>query len=206
MPDPIVIDAAGNTRSLDWLRSKYGPFVIYDPPPAEGPARLWRISALREKCSAPAALVVKTLGLDGAPMPGVKVAWYWPDAPADAEAGPAGAPFEGVTPGRAVSGYANGEGDTGFAMGGGAYYNPEIGERGPHAAWIHGTDTRSQLILGLGMYIGTNHDHFDVEYTLVDDSGEEPEPETEGDIVYWLGEITEQLVRIADTLEAHLDG
>ena len=209
MPDPVVLDAAGNIRSPDWLRSKYGPFIIYNPPPAEpagaeagGRSRAWRITTLREKCNAPAALVVKTLGLDGGPAPGVKVAWYWPDAPADADAGPTGAPFEGVTPGRCVTGYANGEGDTGFAMGDGAYYSADRGERGPHAVWIHGAETRSDLILGLGMLAGTNHDHFDVEYTLVDDSGEEPEePTIDDELIYWLGEIVEQLTRIADALE-----
>jgi hypothetical protein len=204
MPDPIVLDASGNVRSLDWLRAKYGPFVLYNPPPADGPARVWRITTLREKCNAPATVVVKTLGLDGANAPGVKVAWYWPAAPADADAGPAGAPFDGVTPGHCVAGYANGEGDTGFAMGDGAYYYPDRGERGPHAVWIHGAETRSDLFLGLGMLPGTEHDHIDVEFTLMDDSGEEPE-EPEG-LAYWFGEIVEQLTRIADALEVLSNG
>ena len=92
MPDPLVFDAAGNPRSLDWLRAKYGPFVIYDPPPLpEGEtAPAWRIVALREKCNAPATVVVKTVDASGEPVPGVKVAWYWPDAPSDPDAGPAG--------------------------------------------------------------------------------------------------------------------
>ena len=201
MSEITVLDAAGNIRSLDWLRSKYGPFVIYHPPAAEETALTWRITALREKVNAPAALVVKTLGIDQAPAPGIQVAWYWPDAPADADAGPAGAPFEGVTPGRCVSGYANADGDTGFAMGDGAYYHAELGIRGPHAVWVHGAKTRSDLILGLGMLPLTNHDHFDVEFTLVDDGGEEPGPIIEPTILYWLAEIVEQLIRIADALQ-----
>lgn len=35
MADPVVLDAAGNLRTLAWLRTKYGPFVIHTPPPLE---------------------------------------------------------------------------------------------------------------------------------------------------------------------------
>ena len=208
-PDPIVLDAQGNQRSLDWLRGKYGPFIIHHPPPPEPgeSPRVWRITTLREKCNAPATVVVRTIGLDKAPAPGVKVAWYWPDAPADANAGPLGAPFEGVREGRAVAGYANGEGDTGFAMGDGAYYYPDRGERGPHATWIHGTNTRSDLFLGLGMLPGTNHDHIDPEFTLVDDEDDDNGGELpESEIAYWLSEIKGQLLRIADALETAANG
>jgi hypothetical protein len=207
MTDPLVLDADGNPRSLDWLRDKYGPFVIYNAPPlrpGENP-RTWRITTLREKRNAPATIVVKTLSRaergDLQPQAGVKVAWYWPDADLDAAAGPVGAPFEGVTPNRAVHGYANGEGDTGFAMGDGAYYWPDRGERGPHALWIYGAETRSDLFLGLGMLPGTNHDHIDVEYMLMDDE-EEPEPETEDDLLGLMRQVVEQLARIAAALGA----
>ena len=201
MADPVVLDAAGNLRTLGWLRTKYGPFVIHTPPPLEPGEQslVWRITALWEKTNAPATIVAKTLGLDGQPVAGVKVAWYWPDAPADPDAGPAGVPFEGVTPGRCVAGYANANGDTGFAMGDGAYYHADLGIRGPHAVWIHGAETRSDLILGLGMLPLTEHDHFDVEYTLLDDTGEEePETETLGQL---LRDAVLQLRRIADALE-----
>ena len=200
MPDPIVLDASGAIRSMDWLRSKYGPLVIYHPPPTSQPAQTWRITTLREKCNAPASLVVKTLDVDGAPAAGIKVAWYWPDAPLDADAGPAGAPFDGVTPGRAVAGYTNALGDTGFAMGDGAYYRADLGERGPHATWVHGAETRSDLILGLGMLPLTEHDHIDVEYTLVEENGEEPE-EPESEFLALMQSIVSTLNRIADTIE-----
>jgi hypothetical protein len=203
MPEITVIDAARNQRSLDWLRDKYGPFVIYNPPPLpEGETgQAWRITTLREKCNAPAAIVVKTT-VDRKPQAGVKVAWYWPDANSDADAGPAGEPFEGVTPARAVAGYTNALGDVGFAMGNGAYYYPDRGERGPHATWIHGADTRSDLFLGLGMLPGTNHDHIDLEYALIDETGdEEEEPETE--FLVLMNQIVEQLTRIADALQTN---
>ena len=207
MPDPIVYDAAGNPRSLDWLRNKYGPFVIYNPPPLpEGEAApTWTITTLREKCNAPATVVAKTVDDLGDPVPGVKVAWYWPDAPADPDAGPIGCPFEGITPARAVNGYSNASGDTGFAMGDGAYYYPDRGERGPHALWIHGSETRSDIFLGAGMLPGTNHDHIDVEYSLlIETGGQNPEPETEFLALMQL--IVDHLGRIADILEDSANG
>ena len=205
MTDPLVYNAAGEPRSLEWLREKYGPFIIYDPPPLpEGEQALtWNITTLREKLDAPAALVVLCKDLDGEPLAGVKVAWYWPDAPTDAACGPQGAPFDHVTPARAHSSYTNVNGDIGFAMGQGAYYWADRGERGPHAVWIHGTETRSQLILGLGMLAGTNHHHFDVEYTAqVETGGEDPDPDPdEGEFLLLMGQIVEQMTRIADRLD-----
>jgi len=206
MPEPLVFDSAGNPRDLAWLRAKYGPFVIHKPRPLpEGYTALeWQVTALREKLNAPAALVVQTRNTQHDLQPSVKVAWYWPDADADPEAGPLGAPYEGVTPGRAVHGFTNVNGDTGFAMGNGAYYWADRGERGPHATWIHGAETRSQLLLGLGMLAGTNHFHFDVEFSLVPvTGGEEGEEATE--FLILLEEMLEQLTRIADALEAAND-
>jgi len=207
MAEPLVLNADGEPRDLAWLRGKYGPFVIHEPRPLpEGQtARLWKVTTLREKINAPAALVVQTRDLEGSLLPGVKVAWYWPDADEDPDAGPLGAPFEGVTPGRAVHGYTNVNGDAGFAMGEGAYYWPDRGERGPHALWIHGAETRSELLLGAGMIAATNHFHFDVEFSLVDDTGDDDDDEEETEFLYIMTEILEQLVRIAAALEAAPD-
>jgi hypothetical protein len=204
LADPLVFDTRGQPRSLDWLRDKYGPFIIYEPPPLpEGETALaWRVTTLREKLDAPAALIVQTRDLNGELLPGVKVAWYWPDADPDPKSGPVGAPFAGVTPGRAVIGYTDANGDTGFAMGQGAYYWADRGERGPHATWIHGANTRSELILGLGMLAGTNHFHFDVEYSVFMETGGENGGEEENEFLFLMGEIVEQLNRIADAMEA----
>ena len=83
-----------------------------------------------------------------------------------------------MRPNRCVSGVTSASGDTGFGMGGGAYYWPDQGQTGPHAAWIHGADTRSDLVLGLGMLAATNHDHFDVEYARFP---EDPNGDGDGD-------------------------
>jgi hypothetical protein len=169
-----VYDWQGNERDMAYLQAKYGHFVIQLAADGEGPA--YRISVLREKVNTAATLVVRVTDDAGASLEGVRVAWYWPDAPSDADAGPLGGVPPQMRPNRCVSAPTNPGGDVGFGMGGGAYYWPQQGQIGPHAAWVHGTSTRSDVILGLGMVAATNHDHFDVEYARVDD-GTEPPPE-----------------------------
>lgn len=189
--DIKVFDAEGNLRTLEWLRNRYGHFIIQ--PAAAGYPR-WEISALYEERDYQTPLVGRGLvpmaagvpeasstlvvlaRAEGGPANGVRVAFYWPDAPADPEAGPMGGVLPQMRPGRAVSGVTEGGGATGFGMGGGAFYWPSQGQIGPHAAWIHGTGTRSDLILGLGMVGGTNHDHFDVEFTRIDAPPSPPQP------------------------------
>ena len=76
---------------------------------------------------------------------------------------------QGVNP---VGGPTDVNGNVGFGMGRGAYYWPDQGQTGPHAVWVYGATTRSDLVQGLGMVGGTNHDHFDVEFVKLDeDSG-----------------------------------
>jgi len=169
-----VYDWEGNERDLAYLKGKYGDFVIQ--PAASGQKPVYEIAALRENVNAPAALIVCVTDKDGAPLEGIRIAWYWPDAPLDPDAGPLGGVLPQMEPGRCVTGVTNAGGDTGFGMGAGAYYWPGQAQIGPHATWIHGADTRSDLILGLGMVAATNHDHFDVEFARFDQEPEPPEP------------------------------
>jgi hypothetical protein len=170
-----VFDWQGNQRDLAYLQGKYGTFVI--KPAVEGDGTIYKISTLREKVDTAATLVVRVISSDGPTLDGIKVAWYWPDAPEDLDAGPKGGVLPQMSPNRCVSGWTNAAGDVGFGMGQGAYYFPQQGQIGPHAAWIHGGTTRSDLILGLGMLGGTNHDHFDVEFTrFEEDPGPPPGP------------------------------
>ncbi len=170
--DIRVYDHDGRQRDLAYLRSRYGDFMIQEAAGGEGPA--YKISALRERVEAPATVVVKVSDDDGQPLNGVRVAWYWPDADNDPNAGPQGGVPPEMRPNRAISGPTNANGEVGFGMGGGAYYWPDQGQIGPHAVWIYGTETRSDLILGLGMVAATNHNHFDVEYTRL--VGDVPPP------------------------------
>lgn len=169
--DIKVYDWEGNQRDLAYLTGKYGNFIIQ--PAADGEGLVYKISALREKVEAPATLVVRVVDDTGSSLEGIRVAWYWPDAPEDPNAGPMGGVPPSMRPDRCVSGWTNTSGDAGFGMGRGAYYFPNQGQIGPHATWIHGPATRSDVIQGLGMLGGTNHDHFDVEFSRLE---EEPGP------------------------------
>jgi len=172
--DIKVYDWEGHQRDLAYLTNKYGNFVIQ--PAAAGDDPAYKISVLREKVNTAATLVVRVADENGGSLSGIRVAWYWPDAPGDPNAGPLGGVPPQMRPNRCVTGLTNPNGDVGFAMGHGAFYFPSQGQIGPHATWIHGTTTRSDVILGLGMIGGTNHDHFDVEFTRSDEESE-PEPE-----------------------------
>lgn len=189
----IVYDWQGNVRDLAYLRGKYGGFVIQEP--VAGVYPQYRIAALCEQADgefnpvdvgrvyhtwapaepeAPTALVVTVLDEAGKPLPDVRVAWYWPDADVDNNAGPLAGVHDHMRSGHAVSGTTNASGMVGFGMGRGAYYFPSPERAGPHAAWVYGTRTNSALVFGLGMVAATNHYHFDVTFQRVLE--EEPPP------------------------------
>jgi hypothetical protein len=200
--DIQVYDYEGRQRDLAYLRSRYGDFLIQEAAAGEGPA--FKISALHEKVNAAAALVVNVYDEEGNPLDSVRVAWYWPDADNDPNAGPLdGVPPE-MRPNRAVSGPTNARGEVGFGMGGGAYYWPNQGQIGPHATWVYGTDTRSDLVLGLGMVAATNHNHFDVDYVRLEGDEPPPEPPSQPREVP-VAEIEAELVKIEGSLQAIRD-
>lgn len=159
----------GLIHDLDWLRKKYGNFLIKEAPP--GPA--YRIVALHEKLDAASTTVVTVSHAGDRPLSDISIAWYWPDAPHDPNCGPANGVLANMLPNRCVFGTTNGNGDVGFGMGGGAYYWPDKGQIGPHAVWVYGTDVQSDVILGLGMVGATNHNHFDIEFAWVEEEEDE---------------------------------
>jgi hypothetical protein len=165
-----VFDAGGVERDLAWLRARYGDFVIQ--PAAEGEGPVYRIAALHERVATDMVLQVRMTDQSRTPLAGIAVAWYWPDAPANADCGPLGGVLPGMEPGRCEVATTGADGLTHFFMGDGARYDPDLGQIGPHAVWAYGAGTRSDLILGLGMVEGTLNDHFDVEFRLED--GDQP--------------------------------
>lgn len=169
-----VVDANGNTRDEVYLLAKYGPYQIYRPVVPEG-TKVWRIVRLVERVDTNSSIQV-TMSDKYGNRPLTRVAWYWPDAPIDIWAGPADGLVTGMVPGRAVELVTKNDGTVTGDMGRGAYYDPAKGERGPHGMWAYGHETHSDVIRGLGMIVGTNHDHFDVEFEEVEALAEETDP------------------------------
>jgi hypothetical protein len=146
-----VFDFGGNKTTYDWLVSYFGNVVVKDID-----SEKYAVSELLARKD-DATVVVKVLDKNGVPKSGVKVAFYWPDAPIDGSAG---------WYGRCVAGLTKEDGCIGFGMGGGAYYKPEDGI-GPHAVWVYGSGA-SQMVDGIGMVWGTNHDHVNITFREVD--------------------------------------
>jgi hypothetical protein len=196
MDKPIYYNVYGEPRPWSELVAKFGAVVVHRAPAQAGDV-VWQCIGLLERRDIPAervhmmqpwvarhlervnrvtdrsqpdaaaAIVVTHELLGGGAAIGLRAAWYWPDAPEDPDCGPVGGVPAGMTPGRAVSGLTNDNGDIGHAMGRGAYYWPDQGQIGPHAVWVYGTSVQSDVILGLGMIGETNHDHLDVFYRQV---------------------------------------
>jgi hypothetical protein len=188
---PKIFDKYGTQQSWAWLQEYYGALVIH--PATAGPG--WRCVELHENADiatgvkkgpflghigAAAIIMVHVQDDTGSPAANVQVAWYWPDAPENPEAGPANGVPSAMRPGHADNpGTTDGNGNVGFGMGGGAYYFPP--NQGPHATWIYGTGTNSDVVLGLGMRGGTNHDSLWPVFQWSDEGEpEEPQPPAPG--------------------------
>lgn len=183
---PKVFDRYGNEKSWEWLVEHYGPVVVHPANPGGG----WRCIELHENADlaggakatphigtvfngimAASVIMVHFQNADGSPFQGHRVAWYWPDAPDDANCGPVNGVPDGMQPNRSAKpGETNMNGDVGFGMGGGAYYFPP--NIGPHAVWAYGNEVNSDVVFGLGMLGGTNHNSLWPVFQW--DEGEEP--------------------------------
>lgn len=147
LPPLVILDLSGVQRDWNWLRDTFGNVNIY----RAGAGTAYRVCVLKA-IEGPATLVVKVTD-DGQPLEGLTVIRYWP-----------GAPY--LLPDlvgwfdRGVYGQTNANGEIGFGMGTGDYYQPPGG--GASAIWVHGLP--SDLVTGLGMLWGTNHIHLDTEF------------------------------------------
>jgi len=158
-----VFDASGNERDLEWAKKKYNIIVNECPRDVDH----WELVELHEKVSCAATLTVYVIGERIEKVP---AAFYWDDAPD---------PAPGEWKPRKKVQATNEEGQTGFGMGPGAFYHPQL-EHGPHSAWISQPikGIPSDELDGIGMVGGTNHDHIDPTFEFI--KGEEqPEPEPE---------------------------
>lgn len=154
-----VFDMENKPRNVAWAVIKYG--VAFRQAEVEVGQKVYRLKELREKRGYH-ALVTQVLDGDGNPMPGVDVAFYWPDAP-DPPDPPTGVGAHDWFK-RFIHGLTGPNGDVGPGMGKGAYH--EEGEGGPHAVWVRDPNIPSDVCERLGMLAGTPHDHLDQVFEL----------------------------------------
>jgi hypothetical protein len=179
-----IRDKFGNEQPLTWLYEQFGPLEICTEAGEDPPfhvAVLQEVDDLplqRAQPEAPASIGVLVLDGDGQPIGGIRVVFWWPDAPPLPGSGHHNAGVAGVTDER---------GRTSFAMGPGAYYDPHT-VRGPHDLWIHDPGA-SERVAGLGMIQGTNHRHLDVTFQLQPPDPPSPPPSPPPD----LGEVIAKL-------------
>ena len=151
--DVRVFDAEGKEKDWAWLVENYGPMTIQSP----GDFPCYRVVELREKFD-DSAFVAQVRAENGVPMQGVDVVFYWDTADPLPDCGWLK---------QGVKGPTNENGDVGFGMGPGAYYTPP--KQGPHKAWICG-EGKSEMLEGIGMIAGTNHNHIDAAWQWVEDT------------------------------------
>jgi hypothetical protein len=144
--EPVTItykwyDGSDATEAV--FRAEFGNYPIT-------PGGDYHVSEL-QAITGPSTFRFRVLDEAGNPVVGQKVVFSWPDAPACPGAGYGD---KGVIGETKETGWAE------FGMGTGAYYQPWLGETGPHSAWVYGGN--SDFVGGIGMLWATEHDHFDV--------------------------------------------
>lgn len=143
-----IYDADGNERDWEWVKERYNlPDIIE----ASKNQDHWEVVALHEVIG-PASMTVR---LVGERTIGIPIFFGWPDDH--------------------VNQVTDETAQTGFGMGGGAYYRPDRGETGPHYIRVSSPIHMSDVVTGLGMIGRTNHAHLEPTFQFV--KAEEPGPE-----------------------------
>ncbi len=167
-----VIDKFGVEQTWDWVQAKYGNVQISDLA-GDG----YVVTHLIETGGV-TIFTATVLGARGGPVVGQQVAYIWPD-------------------GRQVH-VTNGSGVAEHQAGSGEMYDPTDGGTGPITWQVEGQP--GQVVSGLGMPWGTDHDKLNPIFLW--DSEEEEDPEEDGDIVDALYAIASVLMDIRDKLPA----
>jgi hypothetical protein len=172
--DIYIYDCDGQRADAQWL---YDTFGAVEWQAREGA----RLVALRCR-EGPASLEVHVEDEAGHPLENIIVMRYWPDA----EFLPEELAWD-ATYNRGDRGPTNVEGNIGFGMGGGEYYDPSKGQVGVEAIWVGGPN--SYLLTGLGWLAGTNHTHLNSEWVLDADTARTLQAQnwgfTPGAVVYY---------------------
>lgn len=160
----IYYDRNGNEISAQQFFDIFGEVMVIT-----SDADVWEVASFKEALPSN-TLVVKVLDKEGRPMPGVPVAWWWPDVDKAQDR-----VWDEVAGRWCVRGITNDMGDAGFGMGEGAYYWPDKGQSGPHHVWMFGQNT--PWVQGLGMVAATNHLHPDMTIKVLDEKPPVPPPD-----------------------------
>jgi lysozyme len=199
--DIKVFDASGTERDWAWVLAEFGPLNLRLAEPvamADGSLQKVALVEVREQFG-PANINVNLDNLDGSPVAGINVAWYWPDAPLL----PAIPPPTSVWENRAHYGPTNSEGVIGFALSSDAYYYwPDRNEAGPHGIWVLAPGHPSDGLFGLGMIAGTDHRHLNLRFKVVKTEDDEP---VEPPVPPPVPPEDDSLARIADAAERIAD-
>ena len=154
---------------MAWVESEYGStYQRADEPSIAAAGLVFRLVEFAER-EGPSNIDVIIVDQAGEPLPGVAVAFSWPDAPDLSR------PDEWYP--RKITSVTDVAGRVGFALGGGAYLD-DCGGGGPHAIWVSepGVDPEttqpSDLADRLGMLGGTNHRHLDLLFQRVETANE----------------------------------
>lgn len=194
MADIRAFDAAGNERDWAWVVQEFGQLDLRlaEPVEIDGTMQVVRLVKVREVVG-PSTCTIKLLDINGQPVQGIAVAWYWPGAPAIDPTSPPTSRWEDV----ADVGTSDSAGTIGPTISEDGYYDPATGI-GPYGAWILAPGHPSDGLFGLGSIAGTEHRHLDPVFQVVVVDGEPEEPEPEGDELARLADAAE---RIAAALE-----
>jgi len=145
-----IYDAGGKEQDWEWVKTKYN---LPEIDRALKELDHWEVVALHEVIG-PASMTVRLVGV---PIASIPIDFRWPDGH--------------------VMQRTDVNGQTGFGMGGGAYYRPDRGETGPHWVYVNTAHT-SDVVDGLGMIGKTNHAHLEPTFQFVK-AGEPEEPPAE---------------------------
>lgn len=129
------LDYDGTPISEMAFRQIFGPFHIQQPP-----LSMYRVVRM-EAITGTNTFRLHIVDENGDPVPGIPTVFSWADGQS-----------EGVT---------DAEGNADFPMGGGAWYKPWDGQIGPHVIAL-AVQELADVVDGIGMIFGTNHDHFNV--------------------------------------------
>jgi hypothetical protein len=155
LPDLAIYDRYGTLQDWDWLVENFGPVELVS---GTDSAKVIELRA----ADGYATLIVHVENAYGEPVVGQEVVFYWPDHDPSLPDLPPEKWACGLDWGLVIETKENGNAE--FPMGGGSYYNPDLGEVGPHVVWIPraGTD----CLRGLGMLTLTDHIHLDSVWRL----------------------------------------